>query len=292
MKAYFIVLLGVVGSSMSSIFVRCSNAPSLVLVVYRMAFAILLLLPSVWRRRQELACVTKRNWVLSALSGLALGLGFAASFEAVQNTTVAASSVLANMEVFFVALVTVLVFRQRLSKKAWAAVFITFAGAAVIAMADGTGAAGSNALWGDLMAVLAALLVAIYTMIGAVCRKSMGTTVYTWLVYFWAMLTAALLSVVSGVPLAGHGAQNYAMALGLTVFSTLLGHSVFSWGLKYLPATLVSTMKMLEPGFSSLWGLLLFSERPHVLVLLGGVVVISGVLLYSRAEAEKTEESV
>ena len=80
----------------------------------------------------------------------------------------------------------------------------------------------------------------------------------------------------------------------MAVFCTLLGHSVFSWGLKYLPASFVSTAKLLEPVFASVWGLLLFRERPTLPVLAGGAVVILGIVLYCRwngetRQAEKTE---
>ena len=77
---------------------------------------------------------------------------------------------------------------------------------------------------------------------------------------------------------------NYFTGFGMTVFCTLLGHSVFSWGLKYLPPAFISTVKLLEPVFASLLGLLLFGEVPGILTLLGGAVIIAGIALYSRIE--------
>ena len=72
----------------------------------------------------------------------------------------------------------------------------------------------------------------------------------------------------------------------MAVFCNLLGHSVFSWGLKYLPPSFISTAKLLEPVFASVWALLLFSETPGLPVLLGGAVVILGIALYSRLTGE------
>ena len=73
----------------------------------------------------------------------------------------------------------------------------------------------------------------------------------------------------------------------MAVFCNLLGHSVFSWGLKYLPASFISTVKLLEPVFASVWALFLFSETPGLLVLLGGTVVILGIALYGRVSGEE-----
>jgi len=87
---------------------------------------------------------------------------------------------------------------------------------------------------------------------------------------------------VGGTPLTGHGTVNYLTGLGMAVFCTLLGHSVFSWGLKYLPPAFISTAKLLEPVFASVWGLFLFGEVPALMTVLGGAVIISGIALYSR----------
>ena len=42
---------------------------------------------------------------------------------------------------------------------------------------------------------------------------------------------------------------------------------------------------LLEPVLASVWGLLLFGERPGVLVMLGGTLILLGIGLYSREEA-------
>ena len=57
-----VVLLGVVGVSLSAVFVRWSTAPSLILVLYRVGMAAALLTPSVLlRRREELRGLTGRD---------------------------------------------------------------------------------------------------------------------------------------------------------------------------------------------------------------------------------------
>ena len=287
---YLILLCGVLCGSLSGAFVRMSTAPSIVLVIYRMFFAVVLLTPMALRHRKDFRGMDKKTLLLCICSGVALGIHFAAYFEAAKNTTLAASAVLVHMETLFVALATVLFFRRRLPGKAWLAILLAFVGAIVIAMADTTGSGGPNALLGDIMAIIAAVLMAIYTMIGAVCRRSMTTTVYTYLVYSVAMVTDLLLTLVTGTPLLGHGAVNFGAALGMAVFCTLLGHSVFSWCLKYLPAPFVSMAKQLDPLCSSLWGLLLFSERPAALVFLGGAIIIVGVLLYIRTTVDEKKE--
>lgn len=277
-----IVLLGVVGVSLSAVFVRWSTAPSLVLVFYRVALSALLLAPMALARREEFRALERRELLLSLLSGAFLGVHFAGYFEALRWTSIASAVVLVDTEVLFVALASVLILRKKLSGRAWLAVLLAFGGSVVVALADT--AAGSNALRGDLFALAGSLCMAVYTMLGAVCRRKLSTTVYTFLVYLSAAGTVLACALAGGMALTGWGPVNFLAALGMAVFCTLLGHSVFSWGLKYLPPAFISTANLLEPVLASVWGLFLFGERPGPQVVLGGAVILLGIALYSREE--------
>lgn len=278
-----IVLLGVAGVSLSAVFVRWSTAPSLVLAFYRMAFSALLLLPLALARRGEFRALGRRELGLSLLSGAFLGVHFFCYFESLRRTSIAAAVVLVDTEVLFVALASVLVLRKRLSRRAWLAVLLAFGGSVAVALADAGG--GETALRGNLFALTGSLCMAVYTMLGAVCRRTLSTTVYTTLVYTSAAGTVLAAALAGGQALIGWGPVNLLAGLGMAVFCTLLGHSVFSWGLKYLPPAFISTANLLEPVLASVWGLLLFRERPGVLVVFGGTLILLGIGLYSREEA-------
>lgn len=282
-----IVLLGVAGVSLSAILVRWSTAPSLILVLYRVGMAALLLAPAVlFRYREEWKGLTYREALLCIASGAFLGLHFTAYFAALDLTSIASAVVLVDTEVLFVALATVLVLGRKLSRQAWIAVLLAFGGSMLVAAGDIS--VSAKALWGDMIALAGALCMAVYTMIGTVCRRRLTTTVYTFLVYAAAAVTVLVIALVQGMPLTGYGPINYATAFGMAVFCTLLGHSVFSWGLKYLPPAFIATVKLLEPVFAALWGLALFAEVPGWTVILGGAVVIGGVALYSHAADDET----
>lgn len=98
----------------------------------------------------------------------------------------------------------------------------------------------------------------------------------------YRMTAAALLLAVTKTPYFGYAPVNWLCAGGMVIFCTFLGHSVFSWGLKYLSPASVSTLQMMEPVGASVWGLLLFHEVPGILVIVGGILVIGGIVLYCR----------
>ena len=280
-----IIFLAVLFGSLSAIFVPLSTAPSLVLVLYRMMITLLLMLPMLWMHRQEIHAVSRRAVALSCCSGMALGLHFTTYFEAIRTTSIASCAVLVDTEVLFVALISVLFLRRKISLRAMAAILIAFAGAVLVALTDT--ASGSGALWGDVLALMASAFRAIYTVLGSVCRKDISTTIYTYLVYAAAALTVLVLSLVKGLPLTGYGIENLWAALGMAIFCTLLGHSLFSWGLKYLPATFISTVQLMDCMYAALWGLLFFQQVPGISILSGGALIIIGIAAYSRMTTEE-----
>ena len=281
-----IIVLGVLGASFSAIFVRLSQAPALVLVFYRMLFATAVLLPVVLvKHRKELKEMTGKEFLLSALSGVFLGLHFSCYFSSLRYTSIAASVVLVDTEVFFVAIISRLLWKKKISGTGWLGIAVAFLGSVLIALADSGG--GSNVLLGDGLAVAGAVFVAVYTLLGTVVRRTRSTTVYTTVVYGTGCLTVLLVLLFSGTAVTGYHSVDYAAALGLALFSTLLGHSVFSWGLQYESPTFVSMAKLLEPVFATIMGILLFREVPGALVALGGIIVILGVGWYCK-KAEDT----
>ena len=280
------ILVGVVGISLSSIFVKYSAAPSAVTAAWRLLWTVILLTPAVIGKasvRREMGAVSPKLAVLSCLSGVFLAAHFALWFESLQHTTVASSTTIVCTEVIWVALGYWLFLKGKISLKAAAAIAVTLLGSVIIAWSD----SGSDAhLAGDLLALAAAVAVAVYTLLGRIVREKLSTTVYTYLVYASCALVLVLTCLVQEQKLLGYGLSPVLVGLLLAVFSTLLGHSIFSWCLKYFSPAFVSASKLCEPVVAAILAAILFGELPGMLMLLGGALILGGVLYYSRLESK------
>ena len=73
----------------------------------------------------------------------------------------------------------------------------------------------------------------------------------------------------------------------LAIFSTILGHSIFSWCLKYFSPAFVSASKLCEPVVAAVFAVFLFGEVPSLAVFAGGAMILGGVLYYSKIESDK-----
>lgn len=276
-----ILILGVACSSLSAIFPKFAQASPLVLAFYRMFFAALLTMVLVLtKQRDELRKISRKDLLLCSLSGIALGFHFACYLTSLTLTGIASSVTLADTEVFFVAIAGTIFLREKLSVKAWVGICVTFVGSVIIA----TGDAGGGRLSGDLLALTAAICSAAYTMIGRKCREHLSTGIYTMIVYFFASAVDLALCTFSTNYITTAVEVDFLSALGMAVFCTLLGHSLYSWGLRFEKASFVSVVKLLEPVFAAVLGFLFFTEIPPLTSVIGAAIIIAGITSVIRAQ--------
>ena len=279
------IVIGVIGISLSSIFVRYANAPSAVTAAYRLLWTVLLMTPvSLCSRenRGEFKTAGRRNVVLSCISGVFLAVHFVLWFESLKHTSVASSTTLVCTEVIWVSLGWCLFMKGKLGWKPAVTIAVTFLGSVCIALADAD--RGQSHLYGDLLSLASAIAVAVYMLLGRAVQQRLSTGVYTYIVY---CACAAGLLAICGIyryDLFAYGWVTPAVGLALSVFSTILGHSVFSWCLRYFSPAFVSASKLCEPVVAAALAIPLFGEYPSWLQLLGALVILAGVWYYARLE--------
>ena len=278
------IIIGILGISLSSILVKYSAAPSAVTAAFRLLWTVLFLTPVVLGKsavRKEFKEVPKKLAFLSCLSGLFLAIHFVLWFESLRHTSVASSTTIVCTEVIWVCLGFCLFMKGKLSPKAILAIAVTLGGSVLIAYSD---SGSGSQLYGDILSLLAAIAVAVYTLIGRVVRSKVSTTVYTYMVYTACAAVLVATCLVQGYGLFDYGPSAIIVGAMLAIFSTILGHSIFSWCLKYFSPSFVSASKLCEPVAAAAMAAFLFSEIPTMFQIIGGVLIIGGVCWYSRIE--------
>ena len=170
-----LILFATLMLAVSAILTRYTSANSMGLVFYRMLFSVILTAPLVLFAlcRGTLGKIDPKRIGFCMLSGVILALHFFTFFESLRFTSIASNLVLINTSVFFTAGIMFVLFGERISRKATGAIFVTFGGSVIIAISDLGGS--NNEFWGDILAVIGALLFSIYTIIGGKVRSTVTT---------------------------------------------------------------------------------------------------------------------
>ena len=282
-----IVIIGVVFVSFSSVLIKASAAPALIISTYRLAFTVLLIAPSTFiKSKNELRAVDKKSLLLCALSGMFLALHFATWITSIKYTSIASSSVLVNTHPVFIVTLAYFVFKDKVSKKSLFSIAITLVGGIIISLGDK--GLGSNVFLGDMLAIAGAAFVSFYMIIGRIMRQRLSVTAYTFIVYLSCTITLFILVIITKTPLYPYNLKEWAIFLGLAIFCTILGHSIFNWSLEYVKPTFLSVAILGEPVFATLWAALIFAEYPTYYNVIGSTIIIFGICLFSRAEGKKS----
>lgn len=278
---YGLIALGVVAVSASAVLVKLSATPPVALAFYRLLVTWLLLLPVVlWREGRSLLAPGLRDVGLAVAAGVFLALHYAVWFASLRLTSVASATVLVTTQPIWVMLIAYLLWRDKTAPAALAGIAVALGGVYLIG-AEALQEAGGRLL-GDVLAVVAAILVSVYLLIGQRVRRRVSLLVYVFWLYGAAAVVLGIAALLTGVPLTGYGPSEWWIFVALAVGPTLLGHTVFNWALQHVPASVVAVSVLGEPVGATLLALLVLGEVPAPAQVAGGVLILSGILVFLR----------
>lgn len=281
--------VAIVAISTGAVLVRLSTAPSAVAAFYRVLFTTLPLLPvAVWRYRSAFRRLDAHDLLGAALAGVALAVHFAAWFESLEWTSVAASVTLVQSQPLFVALGAYLLLRERLTRRMVAGILVAVAGMTTMSTADLLGGVlvGSDPLLGNALAVLGAVMAAGYVLAGRSLRQRVALVPYVVIVYGVCTACLFVIALLQGGPLLDYPAREWLIFVGLAVGPGLLGHTVINWTLAHLESSVVSVSLLGEPVGATLLALVLLAEAPTAFTVVGGVVILAGIYV-TAADRER-----
>ncbi|HYG61323.1 MAG TPA: DMT family transporter [Thermoanaerobaculia bacterium] len=288
---YLVLAAGVLITSTASILIRFAQAegvPSLSIAAGRLAIAALLLTPVAWSRAgADLRRVSRSDLLLAAGSGVFLAIHFATWISSLAYTSVASSVALVSTNPLWAGLASLVILRERLRGGTLAGILLTLGGTALILVSDSGAEAAARhpaPLLGNLLALIGALAVTGYFLIGRALRQRLSLLAYIWLVYGTAALTLVMTAAATGRPLLGFSPLAWLCIVGLALGPQLLGHSSFNWALRFLSATFVAVATLGEPVGSALLALAFFGESFAPLQLAGFVLLLAGIYAAARSE--------
>lgn len=281
-KIYTVLFFGVFGISTGAIFARLAVAPPLVIAAYRVGLAGLILLPfALVKKREEMASLTGKDWLLAVISGAFLAVHFYTWISSLELTSVAASVVLVNTIPIWAAMVSPFL-GEKVMPLTIAGIALSFAGAVVIGWGDL--ASGLGAVWGDILATLGAVSLTGYLFAGRFLRRKLSLLAYVTICYGSAGVLLWIMVILTGTPFTGFSPMTWCMFPAMAIIPQILGHSSYNWALKYLSAPMVAVSLLGEPIGSSILAWIILSEIPTGLTLAGGVLILGGIVMAARGE--------
>jgi len=256
------------------------EASSLAISAWRTLGAAVLLAPLFVRKLQQ---VERRDLGAIVLAGMFLGLHFWLWFESLAHTTVLRSTVLVCLVPLWTGLIEALVWKRVPPRRFWIGTCISLGGASLLSP---MAIPGEASLYGDGLAVIAGVLWALYFLIGKDVRARVGTMTWMGLA---CMAAAALLwpvAIATQTVMWGYDPLTWWLLLAAVLGPQLVGHQGFAYAVRWLPASTIALVTLLEPVGASALALIVLDERPPPSAITGGLILLVGLAAATRRKLD------
>lgn len=283
-SAFVILFLGVAAVSTGAILVKMCKLSPLTVGAYRMSIGLPLFWW--WASRSEPAWwkkISRSDFLWINLSGLSLGLHFATWIASLSYTSVTSSVVLVTTNPIFVAIGSVILLKEPVSKRLWLGTLGAFLGTVLVALGSPVGGGHAPQPWlGNGLALCGAIFMSAYLLIGRRLSEALPTACYVASVYSSAALVLWTGVFLTASPLAGFTNSQWIYLGLLALVPQGIGHTLLNNSLKKLSASIVAVAILAEPIFATLLAIPVLGEVPTPLQLVGGLAVVLGVALATR----------
>jgi drug/metabolite transporter (DMT)-like permease len=280
------LLAAVLAVSWAGPLVRFTDAPALAVAAWRLVLSVIIIGGILAVRRTPPPKLSRREWGFAIAAGVFLAGHFWSWIASLDLTTIASSVVLVNMQPVFVALLSGLALGEMATRRQWAGILLAVVGAVVIAWGDF--GLGGDAVLGDMLALLGAVFVSVYYVIGRRLRPLMDIWWYVGIIYGIAAVVLVVAAISMGVPLTGYGASDWRVFVALAAGPMLIGHTGINYALRYVRAYIANLAVLAEPIGATLiaWLLPAIAEVPGPQTLIGGGLILGGIGLtvFTRSE--------
>ena len=275
------LLLGATCIALSPIFVRVSEAGPTATAFWRVALAVPVLWILCWARPGMGARRHSGKWLLLLAAGFAFAGDLGFWHTSIKLTSVANSTLLANLASIFVTLAAWIFLHQKPTGLFLAGLVAALAG--VVMLVNTSLAFSSTGLLGDALGVVTAMFYAGYILAVKGLRDRGETTLH--LMAVTSTITAIFLfpvALASGETMLPSSAFGWWMLIGLALISHAAGQGLIAYALAHLPAAFSSVSLLFQPVMAALFAWVLLSEGLVPLQIAGGIVVLFGIYLARR----------
>ena len=241
------------------------------LLFLRFTIAAILMFAWMALRREPLP----RGRVLLQLAGMG-GLGYVGQsfcyMSAIQYASTGLVALLLYLYPVFVTVLTVIVQKKKITSRTILALVLATGGAALTANPEG------GQLPGILLAVSAALIYAVYIIVGTDVMKQVSSVQSSAVIFASAAVVFGLMTLIRGAhwPATQTG---WLAVSGIALVATMLPVATFLAGLKIVGATDASLLSTLEPVVTVILAAVVLSEPILPSMLIGGALILAAVVI-------------
>jgi drug/metabolite transporter (DMT)-like permease len=279
-RGVLLVAIGGLLISVSPVFVRVASVGPTMAGVYRMLFGGLVLAVVAVGRGERLWRGAATLWV-SAAAALFFGLGLTFWHRSIHSIGPGLSTILANLQAFFVAAIAMVSLKERVATRTLVAIPVAIAGLLLLVGVRG-GAVGREYWTGVAFGIAAALAYALYLLVFRKLQSGTTSGGQVANVAVVSLVCAAMMAAeawAQGESFTINDARSWALMVAYGVLCQALAWWLISVGIPRVAAAQASVLLLLQPVGAFAWDVLFFRRATTALEYCGAVLAVAAIYL-------------
>jgi len=281
--SHLILIMAVFMLSTAPVLVKFLTLPPLTILVWRLLFVCILLLPFAYRNRGEL---TKNKILNVSFASFVLAVHFWIWFAGIPLLDVSVVAVLFATNPIYTAVLGYLILKEPFKKRYFIALFLSILG--VVFTFSSQGALQSHSfsnMWAMIMIIIAAVLYSLYMVLSKKMRFGLSNSIFNFSLNFGALIFGITFLLFEyffkGVSFTSPfeiSWTSYKYLFLLALMPSVLGHNLMIYSLPKFNLNYISCLKMLSPISASLMGVYFFNDELSSKLMIGFALVSAGVI--------------
>jgi drug/metabolite transporter (DMT)-like permease len=277
----FKLLIGSTCISFAPIFIKLADVSPDSAGFYRMLFAGLSLLIVMLLRGENLRMARRPRFLL-CFAGVFLAVDFMFWHRSIDLIGPGLSTLLANFQVFFTALFSWLLFKQKISRLFMLAVVMSMCGLLFITGVDWKSLEQGYQL-GIALGLLTAVFYSGYILLikTSMSDSSVSGVPAMLIVSIPSTLLLAVATPLNGATFVIPDSGSLFALIGVGVICTTIGWSLISSAIKDIQATVAGLILLLQPTLALIWDVLFFGRATGGMEVFGILLILSAIFIGS-----------
>jgi len=293
LRRFALLFLGVFACSTAVIMIKGATLSPPLLACYRCLGAALILTPLFLKGlARNPGRFTRRHLLRCILPGVLLGVHFVSWIMGALKPPAANSSLIVNMVPLVMPFVLFAIMRERPTRGELAGSALAIAGVVVMTASDFS--LEPKYFRGDVLCLVSMVFFCVYLVLAR--RNRDFPTVWLYLVPVYAIAGIASFALGLGLHFLWpgemgifreHTVDNLAIAAGLAIVPTVIGHSTLNWSMRHLGAQAVGVANLGQVFFASTMAYFIYKEKPTLTTVVAGVLIACGIIAALRSAAKE-----
>jgi len=268
--------------STSGVLGRFISMPPPYTIWWRCLFAAIILGSYCWYKKINLKVLRKKDWVTIILSGLLFGAHWVTYFYALHLSSVAIGMLSLFTYPVITALLEPLFFKSKLNKNHVLLGLLVLVGIYFLSPEFNI---ENDQTKGVLFGIISAVFYAIRNIL---MKKKVANYHGSMLMFYQMVIITLVLWPVLFIFEANPSTYDWQALLVLALLTTSIGHTLFVMSFKNFSVSTASIMSSIQPVYGVLFGLFFLNEIPSSNTIIGGLLILTTVVIESIHSKKST----